>query len=138
MNDFENMLINLKVLQSLTTNVRLDTTETLFRIHSASAWIPTFIKRWWAQQTRLTDITRVQALYQDATTLIQERHAQSDRIKQYIIESKKGLLNLKTTYRNDPTVMALIDVILDSVGQICHQSDPERAGPMIEVIREPP
>lgn len=138
MNDFENMLINLKVLQSLTTNVRLDTTETLFRIHSASAWVPTFIKRWWAQQTRLTDITRVQALYQDATTLIQDRHAQSDRIKQYLIESKKGLINLKTTYRNDPTVMALIDVILDSVGQICHQSVPDNQGPMIEVIREPP
>jgi hypothetical protein len=137
MNDFENMLINLKVLQSLTTNVRLDTTETLFRIHSARAWIPTFIKRWWAQQTRLTDITRVQALYQDATTLIQERHAQSDRIKQYLIQSKKGLLNLKTTYRNDPTVMALIDVILDSVGQICHQSG-EQDHPMIEVITEPP
>ena len=46
MNDFENMLINLKVLQSLNTNVRLDTTETLFRIHSAASWVPSWSASW--------------------------------------------------------------------------------------------
>ena len=115
MDEFENMLINLKVLQSLNTNVRLDTTETLFKIHSASAWVPTFFRRWWAQQNRLTDITRIQTLYQMATRLVSEHHPQSERIKKYLNDSKQGLSNLKTTYRNDPTVMALIDVILDSV-----------------------
>lgn len=137
MNDFENMLINLKVLQSLTTNVRLDTTETLFRIHSASAWVPTFLKRWWAQQSRLTDITRVQSLYKNATKQIEENHEQTERIKQYLVQSKKGLLNLKTTYRNDPTVMALIDVILDSVSQTCSSpGSPEQTlqRPSIEMI----
>ena len=115
MDEFENMLINLKVLQSLNTNVRLDTTETLFKIHSAGAWVPTFLRRWWAQQNRLTDITRIQTLYQMATRLVLEHHPQSERIKKYLNDSKQGLTNLKTTYRNDPTVMALIDVILDSV-----------------------
>jgi|TARA_B110000967_G_C18665265_1_gene450243 hypothetical protein len=116
MDDFENMLINLKVLQALNTNVRLDTTQTLFRIHSAGAWVPTFLRRWWAEQNRLTDITRIQTLYQDATKLVLDNHPQSIRIKRYILDSKKGLSNLKTTYRHDPTVLALIDVILDSVG----------------------
>tara|TARA_B110000908_G_scaffold172473_1_gene240163 strand:+ start:406 stop:777 length:372 start_codon:yes stop_codon:yes gene_type:complete len=117
MDEFENMLINLKVLQALNTNVRLDTTETLFKIHSAGAWVPTFIRRWWAQQNRLTDITRIQTLYQKATRLVVERHLQSDRIQKYLNDSKQGLANLKTTYRNDPTVMALIDVILDTVDE---------------------
>ncbi len=117
MDEFENMLINLKVLQALNTNVRLDTTETLFKIHSAGAWVPTFIRRWWAQQNRLTDITRIQTLYQKATRLVIERHPQSERIQKYLNDSKQGLANLKTTYRNDPTVMALIDVILDSVDE---------------------
>lgn len=115
MNDFENMLINLKVLQSLNTNVRLDTTETLFRIHSTGSWVPGWWKRWWAQQSRITDIGRIQTLYQDAIKLVQDKHEQSTRIQKYLVESLKGLKNLKTTYRNDPTVMALIDVILDSV-----------------------
>tara|TARA_B110000093_G_scaffold149318_1_gene162739 strand:- start:3165 stop:3530 length:366 start_codon:yes stop_codon:yes gene_type:complete len=118
MNDFENMLINLKVLQSINTNVRLDTTETLFRIHSPSAWVPTFLRRWWAQQNRLTDITRIQTLYYDATELVKDNHPQSERIQHYLFESRKGLSNMKTTYRNDPTLLALIDVILDSVGQL--------------------
>jgi hypothetical protein len=117
MDEFENMLINLKVLQALNTNVRLDTTETLFKIHSAGAWVPTFIRRWWAQQNRLTDITRIQTLYQKATRLVIERNPQSERIQKYLNDSKQGLANLKTTYRNDPTVMALIDVILDSVDE---------------------
>lgn len=117
MDDIENMLINLKVLQSLNTNVRLDTTETLFRIHSAGAWVPTFLRRWWAQQNRLTDITRIQTLYQKAIKHVNEKHTDATRIKKYLDESKNGLTNLKTTYRNDPTVMALIDVILDSVDE---------------------
>jgi hypothetical protein len=117
MDEFENMLINLKVLRVLNTNVRLDTTETLFKIHSAGAWVPTFIRRWWAQQNRLTDITRIQTLYQKATRLVVERHPQSERILKYLNDSKQGLANLKTTYRNDPTVMALIDVILDTVDE---------------------
>ena len=54
-------------------------------------------------------------MYQDAIRLVQDEHEQSTRIKKYLVESLKGLKNLKTTYRNDPTVIALIDVILDSV-----------------------
>ena len=111
MNNFENMLINLKVLQSLQCHVKLDTTETLFRIHSTAAWVPAWVKRWWAQQTRLTDITRIQTLYQDARQLVDEEHPQAERIKQHLIDSQKGLINLKTTYRNDPTVVALLDDI---------------------------
>lgn len=118
MNDLENILINLKVLQSINTNVRLDTTETLFRVHSPRAWVPTFFRRWWAQQNRLTDITRIQTLYCDATELVRNNHPQSDRIKQYLFESTKGLSNMKTTYRNDPTLLALINVVLDSVGDL--------------------
>jgi hypothetical protein len=116
MNDFENMLINLKVLQSLQCHVKLDTTETLFKIHSAASWIPSWMKRWWAQQTRLTDITRIQTLYQDAQKKVDEGHPQAERIKKYLFESQKGLINLKTTYRNDPTIVALLEVIIDNVG----------------------
>ena len=89
MDDFENCLINMKVLESLQSNVRLDTTETLFRIHSTSSWMPAWVKRIWAQQTRLTDITRIQSLYLDARRFVEEQHPQSERIKRYIINSKR-------------------------------------------------
>jgi len=119
----KNLLINLKVLAALQPHVRLDTTETLFRIHVASAWVPIFVKRWWAQQNRVTDMARVQTLYADAIHHVNHQHPQSERIQKYVMGSKKGLENLKSTYQNDPTVMALIDVILDTVGDISRAED---------------
>lgn len=118
MNKFENMLINLKVLQSLNTNVQLDTTEDLFKVHSAVAWVPAWLKRWWASQSRLTDITRIQTLYQDAQQHVVDEHPQAERIKSYLLQSQKGLQNLKMTYRNDPTIIALIEVIIDSIEEL--------------------
>jgi hypothetical protein len=123
MNELENMLINLKVLQSLNTNVRLDTTEDLFKVHSTANWVPAWVKRWWASQSRLTDITRIQTLYQDAQKHVADEHPQAERIRSYLILSKKGLKNLKTTYRNDPTIAALIEVIIDSIQEL----DPDQA-----------
>ncbi len=39
------------------------------------------------------------------------------RMREYIEGSKRGLKNLQTTYTNDKAMVALIDVILDSVQQ---------------------
>ena len=118
MDNFENILINLRVLQSLQCHNKLDTTQPLFKIHTPLQWIPTWAKRWWAQQTRMTDISRIQSLYHEASTHIRQNHSQAERLKTYLKDSTRGLENLKTTYENDPTIVARIDVILDSVQQI--------------------
>ena len=116
MNTFETTLINLRVLSSLESHSRLDTTETLFKIHQAATWIPVWMKRWWASQNRQTDISRIQSLYQRAISFVKETEgAKSSRMSVYVNDSKNGLQNLKTTYTNDKTMVALIDVILDSV-----------------------
>lgn len=114
MDVFERTLINLRVLQSLQCHHRLDTTEPLFKIHTAAEWIPTWAKRWWAQQSRSTDLSRIQSVYNDAVSLLREDHVQSERLRLYLSESRKGLESLMTTYRNDPTIVARIEVILDS------------------------
>ena len=62
-----------------------------------------------------------------------EEHTQSRRIKTYLSDSRKGLVNLKSTYRNDPTVIALIDVILDSVSNACHFEPLDTAGIIADV-----
>lgn len=118
MDTLETILINLRVLQSLQSHDRLDTTETLFRIHTTAAWVPVWLKRWWAAQTRITDISRVQTLYTEAAEYIRDGHDDAQRVKSYVSESRRGLTNMKITYRQDPTVSALLDVILDSVNQI--------------------
>jgi hypothetical protein len=119
MNTFETTLINLRVLSSLESHNRLDTTESLFKIHQAANWIPVWMKRWWASQNRQTDISRIQTLYQKAIEFLKEPdEARATRMSQYVNDSKTGLQNLKTTYTNDKTMLALIDVILDSVGMV--------------------
>lgn len=122
MDVFETTLINLRILQSLECNARLDTTERLFKIHTASDWVPTWVKRWWAAQNRQTDINRIQTLYQQAVECkAQSNSADAKRMGEYIEGSKRGLKNLQTTYTNDKTMVALIDVILDSVNQRGHR-----------------
>jgi len=82
-------------------------------------WIPIFFKRWWASQNRLTDIARIQSLYQQANQCIsQNTNDGSERMREYIANSKRGLKNLQTTYENDKTMVALIDVILDSIKEL--------------------
>lgn len=53
-----------------------------------------------------------------------ENHAESDRLRDYLDRSRRGLQNLKTTYMSDPTIVARIDVILDSVSQILGPAPP--------------
>lgn len=118
MDVMDTTLINLRVLQSLQSHMRLDTTQKLFRVHAPASWIPVWLKRWWGSQTRLTDISRVQSLYQEALGYIRDDHPDSERIQEYLSQSRKGLHQLKKTYAQDPTVTALLDVILDSVSQI--------------------
>jgi hypothetical protein len=119
MNTFETTLINLRVLSSLESHYRLDTTESLFKIHQSAHWIPVWMKRWWASQNRQTDISRIQSLYQKAIEFLKENNeARATRMLQYVNDSKTGLQNLKTTYTNDKTMVALIDVILDSVKRV--------------------
>lgn len=115
---FETTLINLRVLKSLECHARLDTTERLFKIHTSSQWVPIWVKRWWAAQNRQTDIYRIQSLYQQAVECAAQGSAEdATRMRDYIEGSKRGLKNLQTTYTNDKTMVALIDVILDSVNQ---------------------
>lgn len=113
----ENILINLKVLSKLQCHARLDTTETLFRIHTPASWVPSWVKRWYAAQNRVTDISRIRNMYMKALELAED----NERVREYLKASLDGLINLKTTYENDVTTVALIDVIVDNVNVVIRQ-----------------
>jgi len=115
MDNFENTLVNLRVIHSLQCHERLDTTQPLFKIHQPLSWVPVWVKRWWASQTRRTDISRIHTLYQTAIHFVDTNHEDSMRIIEYIRDSTNGLKNLKTTYEQDSTIVAQVDVIIDNV-----------------------
>ena len=87
----------------------------LFRIHTQASWVPTPIKRWWAAQNRVTDINRIRTVYSRAIAYVQANTGECARVKEYLQQSLAGLKNLKTTYRNDVTTVALIDVVVGNV-----------------------
>jgi hypothetical protein len=118
MDNFENTLVNLRVIHSLQCHERLDTTQPLFKIHQPLSWVPVWAKRWWAAQTRRTDISRIHTLYQQSIHFVNTNHEHSMRIIEYIRDSKSGLKNLKTTYEQDSTVVAQINVIIDTVNDL--------------------
>jgi hypothetical protein len=118
MGELQNVLINLKVLESLKCHDRLDTTNTLFRIHTAAGWIPAWAKRWWSVQSRVTDINRIQTLYTKAVETVSQNHADTERIKKYLSNSLQGLQNFKVTYEKDVTTVALLEVIIDNVTRL--------------------
>ena len=89
----ENTLINLRVIQSLQCHDRLDTTDLLFKIHTRHNWVPMWMKRWWAAQTRRADISRVHTLYQQATHYVNVDHPDKERIMDYLRWSRSGLNN---------------------------------------------
>lgn len=124
MDNFENTLINLRVVHSLQCHERLDTTQPLFKIHQPLSWVPTWLKRWWAAQTRRTDISRIQTLYQQAIHFVETEHKDKNRILEYIRDSVGGLQNLKTTYEQDSTAVAQIDVIIDNVNTLLGRLGP--------------
>jgi len=118
MDNFENTLVNLRVIHSLQCHERLDTTQPLFKIHQPLSWVPVWVKRWWAAQTRRTDISRIHTLYQTAVHFVDTNHEDSMRIIEYIRDSTNGLKNLKTTYEQDSTIVAQVDVIIDNVNSL--------------------
>jgi hypothetical protein len=108
----ENMLLNLKFLQSLPCHVKLDTTGRLFKVQTAGACVLSFLRR--CQQNRLMDITRIETLYQEAQCWVDDEVV-GQMVKQYLIGSREGLFNLQTTYQNNPTVMAPLNVVIDNL-----------------------
>tara|TARA_B100000795_G_C22804051_1_gene443737 strand:- start:1511 stop:1930 length:420 start_codon:yes stop_codon:yes gene_type:complete len=116
---YETTLINLRILRSIEPGHRLDTTHRLFRVHQKrSQLVPVWLQRWWQQQDRQSDISRIQETYHQAIQCIQTCDPIGQkRMSEYIRNSVGGLKNLQTTYRLDLTMMALIDVILDQIQQ---------------------
>ena len=113
---FENVLINLKVIGSLRPHDRLNTTSPLFRIHSPHRYTPTWFSRWWARQDRNCDISRIQNIYHTAQSLQSslDNKKKIEQLNEYIQHSIKGLQQMKITYKDDPTIIATLEVIHDN------------------------
>jgi hypothetical protein len=111
--DIEEIVINLKILSQLDKNQKLVTRGAYINIEGPSL-IPEFIRRWNRQENRAETIKKINTIINSAIELMNNNDNKYD-IKQYIIESKLGIQNLKETYSTCSQTCARLDVILDKI-----------------------
>jgi hypothetical protein len=110
--DIEEIIINLKILQSLDKNQKLVTRGSYINIESPSL-IPEFIRRWNRQENRAETIKKINNIVNSAIENIDKNDIFN--IKEYLINSKTGILNLKETYATCSQTCARIDIIIDKI-----------------------
>ena len=110
--DIEEIIINLKILQSLDKNQKLVTRGSYINTESPSL-IPEFIRRWNRQENRAETIKKINNIVNSAIENIDKDNIFN--IKEYLINAKVGILNLKETYSTCSQTCARIDIIIDKI-----------------------
>lgn len=115
------ILLNLKIISKLRAHDRLDTSQSVFRIHGSYYFIPLWAVRWWTRGSREHDVARLESLYKAAIEYVNADDADEARRTQVLTameHSTAGLRNICTTYDNDATIQSRIEVIIDSADQL--------------------
>ena len=94
--EIDEILINLKVLESLEINKKLITRDTYLNVEPNKT-MPEFIRRWWRQDDRNETLRKIDDVIEKALRLRKEKD-KSEVLDPYLINSIKGLRNLKQTY----------------------------------------
>jgi hypothetical protein len=110
--DIEEIIINLKILSQLDKNQKLITRGAYINIEGPSL-IPEFIRRWNRQENRSETLKKINSIINSAIELIDKDNKYD--VKQYIIDSKNGIQNLKETYATCSQTCARLDIILDKI-----------------------
>lgn len=111
--DLEEIIVNLRVLQQLGKNQKLITRGSYLNIESPSL-IPEFIRRWNRQDNRFETIKKINSVINSAIKCI---NTDKFNMKQYLIDSKSGIDNLKETYATCTQTCARLDLILDKINE---------------------
>lgn len=123
-NSYLEILLNLKVISKLRAHDRLDTSQSVFRIHGSNYFIPLWVVRWWTRGSREHDVSRLESLYKSANEVVNDDDTEENRRSQILTaleQSTSGLRNICTTYDNDATIQARIEVIIDNAEQLIEQ-----------------
>ncbi len=122
--EIDEILINLKVLESLEINKKLITRDTYLNVEPNKT-IPEFIRRWWRQDDRNETLRKIDDVIEKALRLRNEKD-KSEVLDPYLINSIKGLRNLKQTYSLCVQTCARLDTIIAKINRnitiICESS----------------
>ena len=108
------LFINLRVLGKIRAHDRLDTSGPTFRIYTAG-FVPLFLYRWWHRSSRERDIARIEEVYDSAFKIFEDDERDTHRIQREMELSVSGLRSLCTTYEDDATVVARLEMLVDRI-----------------------
>jgi len=113
--EIDEVLINLKVLESLEINKKLVTRDTYLNVETDKI-IPVGIRRWWRQDDRNETLRKIDDIVDKALRLRDDKD-KSEVIDPYLVNSIKGLRNLKQTYSLCVQTCARLDTIIGKINR---------------------
>ena len=113
--EIDEILINLKVLESLEINKKLVTRDTYLNVETDKI-IPVGIRRWWRQDDRNETLRKIDDIVDKALRLRDDKD-KSKVIDTYLIDCIKGLRNLKQTYSLCVQTCARLDTIIGKINR---------------------
>lgn len=107
--EYDEVVINLKVISSITINSRLYTKGALLNLEQES-YIPLSLRRWYRQDSRDEAIKKIDRVISKSITF-----TKNATIIKYLNDAKIGILNMKDTYSTCVQTSARLDTILDKI-----------------------
>ncbi len=112
--DIDEIVINLKLLETLDKNQKLVTRDAYLNIEPSSL-VPQFIRRWNRQDNRNETIKKLNNIITQAIKHLDDENNTKYNMKEYLKKSMIGITNLKETYSTCSQTCARLDVLLDKI-----------------------
>jgi hypothetical protein len=107
--EYDEVVINLKVIASITLNSRLYTKGALLNLEQVS-YIPLSVRRWYRQDSRDDAIKKIDRVITKAISF-----TKTSAVIKYLKDAVAGILNMKDTYSACIQTSARLDTILDKI-----------------------
>jgi len=108
--EYDEVVVNLKVLASVSVNSKLYTRGSLLNIEQSSI-IPEGIRRWYRNDNRDESLKKIDRIITKSMLYTKDY----PQVLQYLKESKIGLLNMKDTYSLCIQTVARLDTIIAKI-----------------------
>jgi len=111
--EFDEAVINLNILSNLDQNKKLITKETYLNVEVNNFLLPEFLKRWYRGDGRDKSVKKVDEIVRKSLKILSEH----PEIESYLVNSVKGIENLKATYSSDVQTVARLNTIIDKINR---------------------
>jgi hypothetical protein len=105
--------INLKIISQINEGDKLFVSQNLLQIDRSQRGVANATVRWYNNESRQQTMIQLNKIIRKAF----EHMHQDSLISANLESSVKGLIELKKTYIDDPTVVAQIDVLMEEIAE---------------------